>query len=436
MRPCTRRRYWFRRAGVHAGGGAFTGTLKKLRRWYERALAHFGSLGCNHVMAICLTFGGYAFSGLGEAPAGNLHEVSPPSVEPTRQERYEALARHYAPAFYHDTDSSYYVGDYLTRFNFDGDYNGKNNWENLERFATVPAYVYYAVSETKTHYFINYAVFHPRDWHEWDPLDRHENDLEGVSLAITKSGEFGEVVALETLAHADFWQYSNLPSVSPGLEVIDGPITFRDGSHPRVYVEAKGHGIYGCDSRCEHADDGDGLLYEVGQRAESPQGGSGDYTSRVRYALIAMDSDGSSDGNQGLWYRRDDICDTCTFGEWGKLRGDNYGQNRAQTPWGWRNKDNTPVRRGDMLCDPAFFFDAHLNGAAFGAGFSHEYVSHAFRTHVAAQGEFAPMPLAYRPRGFELAEPTPEHSLCRPSPSQQDGEPDKPGPRVAALKAR
>ncbi len=362
--------------------------------------------------------------------------MASPDVVPAQRERYLALARHFAPALYHDTDAHYYIGDYPTNFNFDGDYNGKNNWEDLDKFATVPAYVYYAVSETKTHYFVNYAVFHPRDWHEWNPLDRHENDLEGVSLAIEKSAEFGEVVAMETLAHTDFWQYSNEPGVRPGLEVVDGPISFLDGSHPRVYVEAKGHGIYGCDERCEEADDGDGLLFQVGDRAESPPAADGNFTRTVRYALIAMDSDGATDGNQGFWYRRDDICDTCTFGEWGKLRGDNFGENRAQMPWNWRTKEESPLRRGDMICDPAFFFDAHLNGTPFDSGFSHAYVSHAFRTHLGSEGEPAPAPLAYRPHGFQLAERVEEHSLCRPhsAPPANDASPT--GPRVATLKPR
>ncbi len=66
-------------------------------------------------------------------------------------------------------------------------------------------------------------MFHPRDWHEWNPLDMHENDLEGVSLAIKKGPGYGQLVAMETLAHDVFYQYGNQASVSSGLEDLDGP---------------------------------------------------------------------------------------------------------------------------------------------------------------------------------------------------------------------
>ena len=46
-----------------------------------------------------------------------------------------------------------------------------------------------------------------------------------------------------------------------------------------------------------------------------------------------MDANGDADGNQGFWYRRNDICDTCTFGAWGKLRGDDHGTNSAKLAW-------------------------------------------------------------------------------------------------------
>jgi hypothetical protein len=384
------------------------------------------SLRKSHVLALSLTVGGFVAPALPDDPPFEWNVPAEAVRAPSAEQRARQLeiARHWAPAFYQDTARAFYVGDFITKFNFDGDYNGKNNWESLAGLSTVPAYVYYAVSETLTHYFVNYSVFHPRDWHEYNPLDRHENDLEGVSLAIRKTAGMGELVAMQTLAHRGFWQYSNRADVASGLSEVDGGISFRGESHPRVYIEARGHGIYGCDARCDLAVDGDGILYELGDGPESPRGGDGNYTRRYRYAMIAMDADGSDGGDQGLWHRRNDICDTCTFGAWGKLRGDNYGENRAATPWLWREADRGPLRSGDMLCDPAFFFDARLNGAAFRSDYSHHYVSHAFRTHFMAEALERPArQAAVLPglkqlwsRGFELAEPRREHSLCRPEP--------------------
>ncbi|MGH9580470.1 MAG: hypothetical protein ACRD2R_05705, partial [Terriglobales bacterium] len=100
--------------------------------------------------------------------------------------------------------------DYPTNFDFDGDWVGNNNWQN----AADPRYklwsfVYYSVIESEDHYFIHYAVFHPRDWSLAEPaytslLDKlqekykeivgkkvreevefnHENDLEGALVIV------------------------------------------------------------------------------------------------------------------------------------------------------------------------------------------------------------------------------------------------------------
>ena len=116
------------------------------------------------------------------------------------------IASHFAPIFYQalgDKPRS----DYITNFDFDGDWRGDNNWQNLAN-ADFPlkAYIYYAISETTTHFFIHFAVFHPRDYkggerkgtllsdliregqkaRQYDPTDwgtkplAHENDMEGA----------------------------------------------------------------------------------------------------------------------------------------------------------------------------------------------------------------------------------------------------------------
>src|SRR5580765_5749846 len=73
------------------------------------------------------------------------------------------VAARFAPIFYQalgDKPRS----DYITNFDFDGDWRGDNNWEHTDDTSfPLLAYIYYAVSETQTHFFIHYAVFHPRD---------------------------------------------------------------------------------------------------------------------------------------------------------------------------------------------------------------------------------------------------------------------------------
>ena len=74
-----------------------------------------------------------------------------------------AIAVRFAPIFHQGI-----VGDgrfdYPANFDFDGDWVGGNNWEHAaDTKYPLKGYVYYAVSETPTHYYIHYAVFHPRD---------------------------------------------------------------------------------------------------------------------------------------------------------------------------------------------------------------------------------------------------------------------------------
>jgi hypothetical protein len=69
---------------------------------------------------------------------------------------YRKLAEHYAPFLAQETWFQP-KSDYPARFNFDGDWDGANNWESLDSGSS-QAYVYYAVMETATHWFLIYNV--------------------------------------------------------------------------------------------------------------------------------------------------------------------------------------------------------------------------------------------------------------------------------------
>jgi hypothetical protein len=90
-------------------------------------------------------------SALSQAKAGN-------------QINEREVAARFAPTFYQalgDKPRS----DYITNFDFDGDWRGDNNWEHVDdKSFPLRAYIYYSVSETQTHFFVHYAVFHPRDY--------------------------------------------------------------------------------------------------------------------------------------------------------------------------------------------------------------------------------------------------------------------------------
>jgi hypothetical protein len=298
-----------------------------------------------------------------------------------QDERYRILAEYWAPRFYQDMDDTNYKADVLTKFNFDGDYNGRNNWESLDSYAlgstALKAYVYYSVVETNTFCFLGYYTFHPRDWENSNSSSvSHENDLEGVLLAVKKTGGYGTLVCAITEAHNHLYQYKAPgQSLSTGSDNIDGTLIMY-GSHPKIFIQAKGHGVYRYDNGS--APGGDGIVYYCSSStADSPASGAGNWTRTYRYMLIAMDSTGP---DQGLWYRRNQIGNDNTFYSWGILRGDTYGDNKAKTPWAWDDPDDGEVFSGDLLCDPAHLVDCQLNGSSLN-GMSHTYVNNIYATH-------------------------------------------------------
>ncbi len=141
---------------------------------------------------------------------------------------YRQLAEHWSPFIYQATTGRY---DYITRFDFDGNWLGHDNWENYECYP-LPAYVYYSVVESTNYYFITYCFFHPRD--EGNPIcncSKHENDFEGCRLLIQKDGSWGQLIQLETIAHTSRLTYRKAD--------------FVNGSHPAVYVKQRKHSVFG-----------------------------------------------------------------------------------------------------------------------------------------------------------------------------------------------
>jgi hypothetical protein len=87
-----------------------------------------------------------------------------PAKRENRQVLDKQIAAQFAPVFYQGLGDSP-RSDYITNFDFDGDWKGDNNWRNLDdRSFPLRAYIYYSVTETETHYLVHYAFFHPRDY--------------------------------------------------------------------------------------------------------------------------------------------------------------------------------------------------------------------------------------------------------------------------------
>ncbi len=358
-----------------------------------------------------------------------------PQAKPTGSYPGEAgdleLARRFAPVFYQrlagrDSPPRF---DYITNFDFDGDWIGNNNWEHAADPAfPMRAYVYYAVIETASHYFITYAAFHPRDWSPAQPvistvLDRvqenekygkylppelrrqvelnHENDLEGAQVIVRKAGPAGpeQLEAVETLAHDEFHRSFPPSSTLAPANTAEKPLELEQG-HPALYVEALKHGIhqYPYDPRRSltsalDVPDGPLLVYRFQGVAEEPQQArdSVGYDLLPLYSTFWLKASGLKEPNLTFGEVHDfgDLfCrqlpeallprvsnNLCRLGTTAiALRGDFAGKNKAMLPWGWRSRSEALLGPGEWFLNPARLMKAHYPEAPF----DDTYLSHPF----------------------------------------------------------
>jgi len=204
----------------------------------------------------------------------NACATSPLRVEPVERRSGEPvvdadleLARRYAPWVLHEVHATGGRQDLPAPIDFDGNWNGDDNWESFPRCELVPT-LSYAHVETATHHFLTWHVFHPRDW---EPFDvglhmTHEGDGENLQVVVDKATQ--RVVLLYTQAHYEGIAYANEGcGFADGERELAGPFQLVDdvgrpsatGTHAVVFVESKGHGIYGSldpSSRASIAADG------------------------------------------------------------------------------------------------------------------------------------------------------------------------------------
>lgn len=135
------------------------------------------------------------------------------------------IAQRFAPIFVHEL-GPVPKADVFTRVDFDNDWIGDNNWSSMDKFSLDPA-VYYEVFSTKTHYFIMYGLYHPRDYSKYCfPIICHENDMEGALVVVDRKSM--EWVYTESVAHNLIYSQKNKDAQS----------------RPTLVVEWGGHGIY------------------------------------------------------------------------------------------------------------------------------------------------------------------------------------------------
>ena len=311
----------------------------------------------------------------------------------SRAAKEREVAALFAPVFYQGIGNEPRY-DYITSFDFDGDLRGDNNWVNAGNPQhALKAWIYYAVRETRTHFFLHYAAFHPRDYKGGskrgtvfsrmlrkaskpaaavDPTGRvmeavlaHENDLEGCLVVVEKRGDDprdAKVVFLQTLAHNNFLKYA------PQSEPREGFMPFLlHGRRPLLYVEPEGHGIEACAPASDQVKNRLRIFTFTGQ-AEEP---GDDQSQPVGYNLTPISTTLWPEARRGLTATYGDTEDYGIFlltmeaeagpreeawpaGRIGSaFRGTVGGVNMARPPWGWFDAADKGQLLGEWFFDPA-----------------------------------------------------------------------------------
>lgn len=325
------------------------------------------------------------------------------------------IASRVAPIFYQalgDKPRS----DYITNFDFDGDWRGDNNWDHADnKEFPLKGYIYYAVTETSTHYFIHYAVFHPRDYKGGEEKGRllsiligegakavgandptgllneaavaHENDMEGCLVVVAKGAKdpaASRVVYVESLHHNVFSPYLAAESQANGV----APFKTESG-RVLLYVEPKGHGIEAYTGEERQAGK-DFLIYKFTGKADDPEKKK---EGPIGYELIPIQTTlwpkarigtKPTGTTYGTAYNYPQISiDVLTAtgkpttkkisvgGVGSAFLGKAGGANMARPPWGWFDVNHRTDPLGLWFFDPARIIRRDFN---LGEAFSTAYV--------------------------------------------------------------
>ncbi|MCC6264375.1 MAG: hypothetical protein IT169_12420 [Bryobacterales bacterium] len=302
--------------------------------------------------------------------------------EPRSTDPYFPLVEHYAPFIAQETWFTV-KADSLSRFDYDGDFHGDNNWDNLGKGSS-QAYVYYAVMETGTHWFLHYNFFHPRDYSDVCALGTcHENDNEGLILAVRKDGTaFGKLEAMESLAHNLLFSYVADERIGERAQNLDGALVLYEGSHPMIFIEAGGHGVAGAaDGKLSLYDSvvqrwlpgSTGITYVYKGKAERPMHAGAE---KVGYALLpiyehwwlrAIDGSGRAERMFADYYTYAPLGDrplTPVNPIPAAFLGVAKAANKARPFWGWfddRTLKQGILAQGQWALDPAYSFTRNLH---------------------------------------------------------------------------
>lgn len=346
-----------------------------------------------------------------------LERAKEPAVPPGPAEaRFtalgEALLQRWAPSFVQVTSLEHPERDRPLPIDFDGDWIATNNWSHLgpqHRDATPT--VYGSAVLTRTHAFLTFTLFYPRDWASpvCVPYVCHDNDLEVVGLVarLGAGASASELVFVETKAHTEY--------VARDADEIE----LDPEGRPYLHVESQGHGIYPMRRGELAAFAGQPrFVYEprgprlVAWRDES-DGRRGAARARGRaegvspaepYALVSLRDTlwarRSAEAHSGLWASAEagsHEYSGARFGRHGRsigvLMANVHYPGGVRPPWSLHASAGA---RGDWFLDPAYVAAARHPQWLSPASTSLEYVDNPFLADLAAEcsGDACPPALA------------------------------------------
>lgn len=341
--------------------------------------------------------------------------------EPDVRDVYRDLAEHYAPVVAQETWFEP-KADYLARFDYDGDWRGDNNWDNLASGSS-QAYVHWAAMETATHYFLVYNLFHPRRYAEECSSVCQENDNAGVLVAARKDGSrFGKAQVVQTLSNNTISTYTSDGRIREGVHRVNGDLKLWRESHPVVFVESGTHGVYGAGD-AEHSrfsaermdfTGSTGVLYRFGGVPGRPAHPN---DRDVSYELLPISEQWwpraiSREGRESHTF--DDYGRYLPYGnrpvaaaeEMGSaFFGRKFFPNKARPFWGWHDAVTQAKRilaPGQWGLDPAYAVAATLKLPP-GTPFSLEYLYNPF---LVGAGRRDAITVLARPQRAENPGPT------------------------------
>jgi hypothetical protein len=306
------------------------------------------------------------------APSRRVAETTEFPAERRTLDPYRLVAEYWAPFFAQETWFQP-KSDMPVRFDYDNDWHGDNNWEHME-VGSSQAYIHYAAMETATHWFLIYNIFHPRDYSDKCVAGTcHENDNEGLILTVRKDGsEFGKLEVMETLAHNNVYSFVADARIRKGGHNIDGQIEFYQDSHPVVFIESGGHGVYGStgahaayDFKGDMFKGGTGMTFVYKGVAERARHGN---DRLVGYELLPIYDHWWKKTIDAQWSGRtfDEFFSYVPFGGrpaakaarmGGTFLGRNQSSNKAKPFWGWHDTATLKkklLNTGQWGLDPAY----------------------------------------------------------------------------------